>query len=219
MNAIIGKKVGMTRVTDKFGRLVGATVIQATPNSITLVRTQDRDGYQALQLGHGDPKGIAKPQAGHLSVSKSVAGKTLIEVRMDGSDELPVAGSELTVDTFKPGDIVNVIATSKGRGFAGTVKRHNFRIGPRSHGSMNQRRPGSIGAQQPQRVIKGKKMSGHLGAARTTVKHLEVLDVLPSDHLLVLRGSVPGIKGATILIKASPRHAHAETVKDTGGEE
>ncbi len=213
MKTLLGQKVGMTRAVDKRGRLVGATVIEARPNAITLHRTTEQDGYNAIQIGFGDVAKARKPQRRQLAKSKAASGKYLVEVRIptplsdesSGGASYPL-GSELTVSLFKAGDIVNVVATSKGHGFAGTVKRHNFKIGPRSHGSMNQRRPGSIGAQQPQRVILGKRMGGHLGAERVTIKHLEVLDVLPGENLLVIKGAVPGIKGALVQISASPRH-------------
>lgn len=219
MKTLLGQKVGMTRVADKFGRLVGATVIEAKPNAITLVRSVEKDGHSAVQLGYGDPAKLNKPQQGQLAKSKAASGKNMVEVRISGSEQLPELGSELTVETFNAGDIVNVVATSKGHGFTGTVKRHNFRIGPRSHGSMNQRRPGSIGAQQPQRVILGKRMGGHMGAERVTVKHLEVLDVHPSENLLIIKGAVPGIKGALVQISASPRHQTEAPKSDEGGTE
>lgn len=219
MKTLLGQKVGMTRVTDKRGRSVGATVIEARPNAITLHRTTDRDGYAAVQLGYGDPATLNKPQQGQLTKSKAQSGKHMVEVRTPVSEQLPELGSETTVEIFKPGDVVNVTATSKGHGFTGTVKRHNFRIGPRSHGSMNQRRPGSIGAQQPQRVILGKRMGGHMGDERVTVKHLEILDVLPSDHLIVIKGAVPGIKGALVRISASPRHVVAAAQTEEGSAE
>lgn len=218
MKTLLGQKVGMTRVTDKFGRLVGATVIEAKPNAVTLHRTAKKDGYDAIQIGYGDPTKLNKPQQGQLAKSKAASGKHMIEVRIDAS-EMPELGSELTVETFSAGDIVNVVATSKGHGFTGTVKRHNFKIGPRSHGSMNQRRPGSIGAQQPQRVILGKRMGGHMGDERVTVKHLEILDVLPADNLIVIKGAVPGIKGALVQISTSPRHTVASDKSQESGNE
>ncbi|MBI4185540.1 50S ribosomal protein L3 [Candidatus Berkelbacteria bacterium] len=223
MHALIGKKVGMTRVADRFGQIVGVTVIHATPNTITQVRTVEKDGYRAVILGHGDPNRTNKPQREQLKKVNAKAGETTMEIRTDRinttqTEEPETVGTEHTVSVFKPGDVVNVVATSKGRGTVGTVKRHHFKIGPRSHGSMNLRRPGSIGAQQPQRVILGKRMAGRLGGTRTTVKHLEILEVLPAEHLIVLKGAIPGIRGATILIKQSIRHPRAES-KQLGGDE
>ncbi|MBI4022623.1 50S ribosomal protein L3 [Candidatus Berkelbacteria bacterium] len=206
MTSLLGQKVGMTRVVDTDGSLVGATVIVALPNAIAAVRTKEKDGYSAIQLGYGDPAKAKKPQQGRLAKAKAKAGRYLVEVRLTDETQAPALGAEVTVATFKPGDVVNVTATSKGRGFAGTVKRHHFAQGPRSHGSMNVRQPGSIGAQQPQRVILGKRMAGRLGGERTTVKHLTVLDVLPEQHLIVLKGAVPGIRGALLKLSRSPRH-------------
>lgn len=211
MQFILGRKVGMTRALDREGNLVGATVIQATPNVVTQVKTTDTDGYVAVQVGFGDATKAKKPQQGHAKKAKTETGHVFREVRpADTAATLPELGSEITVDVFKRGDIVNAVATSKGHGFTGTVKRHNFAQGPRSHGSMNVNRPGSIGAQQPQRVIPGKRMAGHMGDERVTVKHLEVLDVIASDHLLVVKGAVPGIKGALVELSISPRHLEGE---------
>lgn len=211
MQFILGRKVGMTRALDREGNLVGATVIQATPNVVTQVKTTDRDGYVAVQVAFGDLAKAKKPQQGHAKKVNADIGQTFREVRPESSDaELPELGSQITVATFKPGDVVNAVATSKGHGFTGTVKRHNFAQGPRSHGSMNVNRPGSIGAQQPQRVIPGKRMAGHMGDERVTVKHLEVLDVMVDNSLIILKGAVPGIKGALIQLSISPRHQEGE---------
>jgi len=211
VKAILGKKVGMTRVVDKYGKLVGATVIQAQPNAVTQVKTIEKDGYSAIQLGADSIEKAAKPQQGHAKKANSSVGRWLVEFPASDGQEIPSAGDQVTVDSFQTGDVVNVIATSKGHGFTGTVKRHNFTIGPRSHGSHNMRQPGSIGAQQPQRVLKGKKMAGQMGGVRTTVKHLEVLDVLPQSHLLILKGAVPGIKGVRVIVSISPRHTDTST--------
>ena len=213
MKAIIAKKVGMTRVIDN-GKMIGATVLLAEPCVVTQVKTQEKDGYSAVQLGCGELKNVKKPQLGHLKASQAKVGRNLIEFRVDDLEAAPKLGEEVTVKNFTAGDILNVTSQSKGHGFTGTVRRHNFRIGPRGHGGMNQRRPGSIGSTYPQRVIPGKKMAGQIGAARVTVKHLEVLDVLPEENLLVVKGSLPGIKGAQVVISASPRHQVKEEKKD-----
>ena len=213
MKALLGQKVGMTRIADKHGRIVGATVIEATPNAVTAIMSTDKHGYSAIQLGYGDIEQAKKPQQAALKIANAKAGHHLIEIRTDATDEAPALGSDITVEIFKPGDIVDVTATSKGHGFAGTVKRHHFTIGPRSHGGMNQREPGSIGSQKPQRVVKGRRMAGHMGAKRATVKHLEVLDVLPDENLLVLKGAIPGIKGALVLVRVTPRFATSLTTE------
>lgn len=205
MKAILGTKVGMTRYLDG-EQLVGATVIQAEPNAVTQVKTIERDGYRAIQLGAGDAKRANKPQQGHVKKAGVEVGRRFAEFRVLDESEMPEVGSPVTVTTFSVGDIVNAQATSRGRGFAGTIKRHHFKRGPKTHGSDNIRNPGSIGATFPQRVVLGRRMGGHLGDETTTVKHLEVLAVLPEDNLIVLRGSVPGVRGANVIITGSPRH-------------
>lgn len=205
VKAIIARKVGMTRVIDN-QKMVAATVLLAEPCVVTQVKTKEQDGYSAVQLGSGQLKNVKKPQLGHLKKSNAKVGRTLVEFRVDDLEQAPKLGEEVSVKSFVVGDVLNVTSQSKGHGFTGTVKRHNFRIGPRGHGGMNQRRPGSIGSTYPQRVIPGKKMAGQMGAARVTVKHLKVLDILPDENLLVLSGSLPGIKGTEVIISGSPRH-------------
>ncbi len=205
MKALIGRKVGMTRVLED-DRLVAATVVLAEPNAVLQIRTAETDGYRAVQLGTGDLKRANKPQQGHAKKANATVGRWAMEFRLADGEDAPEAGSMVDVTSFAVGDVVNAMATSKGHGFTGTVKRHNFKMGPRSHGSMNVRAPGSIGSRYPQRVIKGRRMAGHYGDERTTVKHLTVLGVLPDQHLIVLRGSVPGIKGTQVVLTESPRH-------------
>jgi large subunit ribosomal protein L3 len=202
VKAIIGRKVGMTRVLEE-DRLVAATVVLAEPNAVMQIKTVDRDGYSAVQLGVGDIKGAKKPQQGHAKKAGVEIGRWTVEFPLIETDDVPVAGSNVDVSTFQAGDIVNAMATSKGHGFTGTVKRHNFKMGPRSHGSMNVRAPGSIGSRYPQRVIKGKRMAGHYGDERTTVKHLVVLNVMPEQHLIVLKGSFPGVRGSRVVLTQS----------------
>ncbi len=205
VKAIIGRKVGMTRVLED-DRLVAATVVLAEPNAVLQVRTVERDGYSAIQLGMGDLKRANKPQQGHAKKANASVGRWAMEFKLAEGDTAPDAGSSVDVTSFAAGDVVDAMATSKGHGFTGTVKRHNFKMGPRSHGSMNVRAPGSIGSRYPQRVIKGRRMAGHYGDERTTVKHLTVLNVLPEQHLIVLRGSVPGVKGTrVVLTQSAPR--------------
>ncbi|MBI2590171.1 50S ribosomal protein L3 [Candidatus Berkelbacteria bacterium] len=198
MKVILGRKVGMTRVATHTGEIVGATVIEALPNSVVQIRSKANDGYSALQVGYGDPSRAKKPQRTQIEKIGAQAGAILKEFRMEG--ELPQVGSSLNVTQFTLGDRVSVTSTSRGRGFAGTVKRHHFHMGPRSHGSMNIREPGSIGSTYPQRTIKGKRMAGRLGGRQATVHHLEILDILPDEHLLVIKGAVPGIRGAIVKI-------------------
>lgn len=204
MKTIVGQKVGMTRVIDDNGQLIAATVIEAKPNAVTQIKTVEKDGYSAIQLGFGDLKRAKKPQLEHSQKAGAKVGRYFIEVH-NGHENLK-PGDSITVETFQIGDIVNVTGVSKGHGFTGTVKRHNFTIGPRSHGSKNQRKPGSIGGRYPQRVLKGKRMAGHMGAERVKVKHLKVVDILPEDNLMIVTGSMPGVRGSDVIISASPRH-------------
>lgn len=212
MKAIIGRKVGMTRVLED-DRLVAATVVLAEPNAVMQIKTVAQDGYDAVQLGMGDIKRANKPQQGHAKKAGVTIGRWTVEFPLDASEETPAPGSAVNVTTFQAGDVVNAVGTSKGHGFTGTVKRHNFKMGPRSHGSMNVRAPGSIGSRYPQRVIKGRRMAGHYGDERTTVKHLVVLNVLPDQHLIVLKGSIPGVKGSRVVLTKSTRHDVKESTK------
>lgn len=204
MKTIVGTKIGMTRVVDENGKMIGATIIEATPNAVTQIKTLEKDGYSAVQLGYGDFKRANKPQLEHAKKAGASVGRNFIEVR--GASEDVKLGDSVAVDIFSAGDIVNVTGISKGHGFSGTVKRHNFAMGPRSHGSRNVRRPGSIGSVYPQHVFKGKKMPGRYGSDKTTVKHLKVVDILPEDNLIIVSGSMPGIRGSKLVISASPRH-------------
>lgn len=204
MKTIVGKKIGMTRVIDNDGKLIAATIIEAKPNAVTQIKTTEKDGYNAVQLGYGDFKRANKPQVAHAKKAGAEVGRNFIEVR-NASDDLKL-GDNITVEIFSAGDVVNVSGISKGHGFSGTVKRHNFAMGPRSHGSRNIRQPGSIGSVYPQHVFKGKKMPGRYGSDKTTVKHLKVVDVLLDDNLIIVSGSMPGVRGAELVISASPRH-------------
>ncbi len=210
VKVIIGRKVGMTRVLEE-DRLVAATVVLAEPNVVLQIKTTDIDGYQAIQLGAGDLKGAKKPQLGHAKKAGATVGRWAMEVPLNEGDDVPALGSAVEATLFQTGDIVNVVATSKGHGFTGTVKRHNFKMGPRSHGSMNVRAPGSIGSRYPQRVIKGRRMPGHYGDERTPVQHLTVLNVLAAQHLIVIKGSIPGVKGTRVEVHEAPRYAKPKT--------
>ncbi len=194
----------MTRIFDEEGRAVAVTVIEAGPCFVVQKKTAATDGYEAVQLGFAR-KPLArcnKPTKGHLEKHGSKSGFALIrEFRVENAQEWE-SGQEISVDQFAIGDRIVVTGTSKGKGFAGTVKRWGFRIGPMSHGSMSHRAPGSIGASAfPSRVIKGKKMPGRMGNARVTVKNLEVIDVRPEDHLLMVKGAVPGPRNGLLIIK------------------
>ncbi|RMF98321.1 MAG: 50S ribosomal protein L3 [Gammaproteobacteria bacterium] len=204
---LIGKKCGMTRVFTEDGASVPVTVIQALPNRVTRVRTPERDGYAALQVttGSARPSRLSKPVAGQYAAVSVEPGEGLWEFRLE--DEAALGGfepgTELTVERFEPGQRVDVIGTSIGKGYAGTVKRHNFRTQDATHGnSLSHRAPGSIGQNQtPGRVFKGKKMSGHLGNVRRTMQNLEVVRVDAERQLLLVKGAVPGHAGGRVLVR------------------
>lgn len=203
MAAILGKKVGMTQLFTEEGESVPVTVIEATPNRVTAIRTADEDGYVAVQLGYGEvtERKLTKARRGHLTKTGAPALRHLREFRdPEGEFEL---GGEVTVSSFEVGERVKVAAVAIGKGFQGTVKRHNFGRGPVSHGSHNVRAPGSIGASaDPARVFKGMKMPGRMGGKRVTQRGLEVFRVDADKNLLLLRGSVPGPKNGTVEVRS-----------------
>jgi large subunit ribosomal protein L3 len=211
INGIIGKKVGMTQLFAADGTVTPVTVIKAGPCIVVQKKSAaGPDGYDAVQLGFVEErpvklKNVTKPMRGHFE--KTGAGspptRVLKEIRLDESGEVSV-GDKVLVDQFAEGDKIEVIGTSKGRGFQGTIKRHNFSRGPESHGSMNVRRPGSIGqSAYPSRVIKGTRSSGHMGDRRVTLKGLTVVRVDAENNLLMIRGAVPGANGTVVVVKKS----------------
>jgi large subunit ribosomal protein L3 len=205
VNGIIGKKVGMTRIFDERGRNIPVTVIEAGPCFVTQIKTDETDGYTAVQVGFDEvrEKIITKPELGHLKGAGKVL-RTLKEFRLDEVNDLKV-GDEINVDIFAKGDIVAVTGTSKGKGFQGTMKRHNFHGGPASHGQKDRlRAPGSIGAgSSPSRVWKGMKMSGQMGNETVTVRNIEVIEIRSDKNILLVKGSVPGSRNGILqLIKA-----------------
>jgi large subunit ribosomal protein L3 len=201
---MIGKKLGMTRIFDSEGSAVPVTVIEAGPCFVVQKKTAAKEGYESLQLGF-DRKALGKcnkPEKGHCEKHAEKTGfKALREFRVEDAGSFE-QGQEITVEQFAIGDLVDVIGTSKGKGFAGTIKRYNFHRGPMSHGSMNHRAPGSIGASAyPSRVVKGKKLPGRMGNARVTMKNLEVVDVRPEENLLLVKGAIPGPNQGLVLIQ------------------
>jgi large subunit ribosomal protein L3 len=226
MSAIVGKKLGMTRVFLEDGTAVPVTVIEAAPNKVTAIRNAERDGYDAVQLA-GIPVAedrVRKPMAGHLKKAGAAGLKTLVEFRgvevggqaggesegegeaeegAEASSEGPKVGDDVTVTSFEPGQRVKISAVSVGKGFQGTVKRHNFGRGPVTHGSHNVRAPGSIGASaDPARVFKGMRMPGQMGSRRVTQRGASVVEVDAERNLLLIRGSVPGGKNATVEVRS-----------------
>jgi large subunit ribosomal protein L3 len=207
----LGKKIGMTQVFRPDGQVVPVTVLKAGPCVVVQRKTPARDGYDAVQLGLMEfvkKTSVNKPQAGHLKKSGAEGVKFQREFRLeqgaDNSDFKP--GDRVLVDQFKPKEKVDVIGVSKGRGYAGLVKRHHFRGGDDSHGSMFHRAPGSIGASSfPSRVFPGMRMSGHMGAARVTVRNLEVVEVDAEDNTLLVKGAVPGPNGSYVVVRRSKK--------------
>jgi large subunit ribosomal protein L3 len=205
LRAFLGKKIGMTHIFDESGNVMPVTVIEAGPCTVTQIKTTETDGYNAVQIGFGKAKHLNKAITGHL---KGLSVKHLKEVRADGSEDHSV-GDEITVDIFAVDELVDVIGTSKGKGFAGTMKRHGFGGGPRTHGQSDRARaPGSIGGgTTPGRVYKGQKMSGHMGAERTTVKSLRVVKIDTERNLLWLKGAVPGSPNGLVTIRKTGKTA------------
>jgi large subunit ribosomal protein L3 len=203
MAAILGRKLGMTQVFQEDGRIERVTAIEAGPCPVTAIRTHDRDGYEAVQLGFGEvkEKRLTRAELGHVKKADAPPLRHLREFR-DEAGELQI-GDSVTVEAFEKGQRVKISGISKGKGFQGTVKRHNFSRGPVTHGSHNVRAPGSVGASAtPSRVFKGLRGPGQMGAGRVTQRGLEVVDVLADRNVLLVRGSVPGPKGATVEIRS-----------------
>ena len=203
MAAIVGKKLGMTQVFKEDGTRVPVTVIEAAPNTVTAVRIPDRDGYAAVQVAAipVEERKLRKPALGHLKKAGAPPSRALKEFR----DEAPEAqiGEQLTVEQFEPGQQVKVSGIAVGKGFQGTVRRHNFARGPVSHGSHNVRAPGSIGASaDPARVFKGVKMPGRMGGKRVTQRRLEVVEIDPERNLLLVKGAVPGPRNGTVEVRS-----------------
>jgi large subunit ribosomal protein L3 len=190
MKTIIGKKLGMTQVVNNDGQMVPVTLVEAAPCTVTQIKTIEKDGYSAVQLGYGESKKLNKAQTGHLKKAAS-SSKKLKEFRTEKDSELEI-GSKVSLENFEEGDVVKVTAISKGKGFAGTIKRHNFSRGPESHGSHNIRGPGSIGSMYPQKVFKGKKMAGHMGAEKVTTRGLKVAYLDVASNIIGIKGAVPG---------------------------
>ena len=197
---LIGRKVGMTQVFEKDGTMVAVSVLQVAPNTVTRLRTPDRDGYAAVQLGTDEKKKINKPRAGQLGDLPALS--TLREFRVDDLGTYEVGQTIAVGDMFADGDLVDVTGVSKGKGFAGHVKRHNFSRGPKTHGSDHHREPGSIGpGTTPGRVYRGVRMAGHMGDERVTTKKVKVVRTDTEHNLLLVKGSLPGGRGSLILVR------------------
>ena len=201
IEGLLGRKIGMTQVYREDGSVAGVTAVEVGPCFVTQVKTPERDGYTAVQVGFGDKKRLTKPARGHVKGLGNF--RWLREFRLLGDDEVPEVGQKVDLSLFEAGDRVDVVGISKGKGFAGGVKRHHFAGGPRTHGQSDRHRaPGSIGAgTTPGRVLKGTRMAGHLGAERVTVPNLEIVASDPGRNLLLIHGAVPGAKNGLVLIK------------------
>lgn len=222
---VLGKKLGMTQLFLPDGRPVGVTVIEAGPCPVLAVRTPERDGYRAVQLGFDDKPArlVAKPVAGQFAKAGAAPKRFVREIRLSPTDEVPQ--TPVTVAAFTPGDFVDVVGTTIGKGFQGGMKRHHWRGGGASHGSMSHRRIGSMGSNtDPGRVLKGHRLPGHMGHARRTTQNLEVVTVDPERHLLVVKGSVPGPENSYLVVRralkrlrrAVPPVVAKKKTKDTG---
>ncbi len=204
VEGLLGRKLGMLQVFDDQGRLRGATALQVGPCWVTQVRTEEKDGYSAVQVGFDEKKKLTKPASGHLAASGAPNLRHLAEFRVTGEVSL---GDQIGAEIFEQGELVDVTATSKGRGFAGGVKRHHFHGGPKTHGQSDRHRaPGSIGAgTTPGRVFKGTRMAGHMGASRTTMRNIEVIARNDDRGVIFVAGTVPGPNGGLVRV----RHARA----------
>lgn len=201
---ILGKKVGMTQIFNEAGVAIPVTVVEAGPCLVVQKRSPENDGYSAVQLGFGEKREnlLNKPTKGHLAKAGVRPVRFLRELKVENLDEYQV-GQEIKADIFVEGEKVDVVGTSKGKGFAGGIKRHNFHRGPMAHGSKYHRRPGSSAAKGPARTFKGRKLPGHMGVERVTVQNLQIVKVDPERNLLAIKGAVPGPRGGLLLVKNS----------------
>ena len=215
VKGILGRKVGMTQVFDDAGHAVPVTVVEAGPCRVAQVKTPETDGYTAVQLAFGAARRPTKPVTGHFAKAGVDPGRYLVELRLDELGDL-AAGSEIKADVFESGEVVDVIGVTKGKGFAGGMKRHNFKGQGASHGNQAKHRaPGSIGAcATPARVFRGTRMAGHLGHRRVTTLNLRVIKADPERNLLLIRGAVPGPKGGLVMVRSAIRIRQRETSRE-----
>ncbi len=199
---ILGKKIGMTQIFDEDGHVVPITVLEAGPCEVIQKKTKDKDGYEAIQIGYEDKKDhkISNPMKGHFKKANTKGKKILREIRMDSTDGIDI-GQEIKVDVFKKGDSLDIVGISKGKGFTGVIKHYGFSRGGMSHGSKYHRGPGALGTTDPARVFKGRKLPKRVGNNRVTIKNLKVHDVDVDQNLLLIKGSVPGVRGQYLLVR------------------
>ena len=213
MKGILGRKVGMTQVFTTEGKLIPVTVVSVEPNTVMQVKTVETDGYNAIQLGVVDKKekNASRASVGHAKKANTTPKRFLKEIR---DCEGYQVGDKVSADVFEVGDIVDVTGTSKGKGFAGTIKRHGQSRGPMAHGSHYHRGPGSLGTMLPKRVLKGKKLPGHMGNVTVTVQNLEIIEVNPAENYILVSGNVPGAKNALVLIKSAIKNTVKKNPKE-----
>ena len=214
MKGILGRKLGMTQVFTKEGKLIPVTVIEVQPNTVMQVKTVETDGYSAIQVGMVDKKEARanKPEMGRAKKANTTPKRFLKEIRnYDGTVQV---GDVITANTFEVGDVVDVTGTSKGHGFTGVIKRHNQSRGPETHGSRYHRRPGSLGTMLPKRVLKGKKLSGHMGVDTVTIQNLEIIEVNESEGYILVSGNVPGAKNSVVFIKSAVKNSRKKNPKE-----
>ncbi len=202
MKGILGRKIGMTQVFDTNNELVPVTLIEVTPNVVMQIKTMETDGYEAVQLGCEDKreKLANQPLIGHAKKANTAPKRFVREIRNVDTSAYEL-GQELSVDVFSAGDVVDVSGVSKGKGFAGSIKRHGQACGPMSHGSRHHRRPGSMGTLRPKRVLPGKNLPGHMGVKNVTIQNLEVVSVDPANNVILIKGGIPGPKKSFVVIK------------------
>jgi len=207
MKGILGRKIGMTQVFDESGKLIPVTAVEVTPNVVTQIKTIENDGYEAIQLGFDTKreKLATKAEVGHTNKANTTPKRFLREIK--GVDiNAYTLGQEITADIFEQGEVVDVTGTSKGKGFQGTIKRHNQHRGPMGHGSHYHRGPGSMGTMRPMRVFKGKKLPGHMGTLTVTIQNLEIVKVDTENNVILVKGNIPGPKKSLVIIKTAVKN-------------
>lgn len=214
MKGILGRKIGMTQVFTKDGKLIPVTVVEVTPNTVMQVKTVESDGYNAIQLAcvEKKEKNANKPEMGRAKKANTTPKRFLKEIRdYEGTYNV---GDTLGASVFEVGDIIDVTGTSKGKGFTGVIKRHNQSRGPETHGSRYHRRPGSMGTMLPKRVLKGKKLSGHMGVETVTIQNLEVIEVNEIENYILVSGNIPGAKNSLVLVKSAVKNLRKKNPKE-----
>ena len=214
MKGILGRKVGMTSVFSKDGKLIPVTVVSVEPNTVMQVKTLETDGYNAIQLGVVDKKekNSSRASVGHAKKANTAPKRFLKEIReMEGTYQV---GDKISADLFELGDVVDVTGTSKGKGFAGTIKRHGQSRGPMAHGSHYHRGPGSLGTMLPKRVLKGKNLPGHMGCETVTVQNLEIIEANTAENYIIVSGNIPGAKNSLVLIRSAVKNSRKKNPKE-----